>query len=60
MDPPWENKSAKRAAKYPTVPSRRFLSIPVPQLLNKEVQSLVAQFVVLAFRFSSTDLALGM
>ena len=34
-DPPWENKSASRGQKYPTLPSRRLLSIPVPQMLHK-------------------------
>lgn len=35
MDPPWENKSAKRSATYPTLPSRRLLSIPMARLLEK-------------------------
>ena len=35
MDPPWENKSVTRGDKYPTVPSRQLLSLPIPQLLNK-------------------------
>ena len=35
MDPPWENKSVKRANKYPTVPSRQLLSLPIPQLLKE-------------------------
>ncbi len=35
MDPPWENKSAKRSACYPTLPSRRLLSLPIKRLLNQ-------------------------
>ncbi|CAL8472253.1 g11795 [Coccomyxa elongata] len=36
MDPPWENKSAKRSKHYPTLPSRHLLSIPIKRLLNQE------------------------
>ncbi|KAK9823771.1 hypothetical protein WJX72_005400 [[Myrmecia] bisecta] len=43
LDPPWENKSAKRGAKYPTLPSRRLLSIPIKQLLHQE--GLVAMWI---------------
>lgn len=35
MDPPWENRSVKRGGKYPTVPSRQLLSLPVPNLLKQ-------------------------
>ena len=35
MDPPWENASARRGSKYPALPSRRLLAIPVPRLLHK-------------------------
>ena len=39
VDAPWENKSVARGNKYPTVPSRQLLSLPIPQLL-KEVSIL--------------------
>lgn len=35
LDPPWENKSAKRGNKYPTLPSRNLLGIPLRQLMHK-------------------------
>ena len=34
VDPPWENASARRAAKYTTLPSRYLLSVPMRKLLN--------------------------
>ena len=34
VDPPWENASAARGAKYPTLPSRRLLAIPMRRLLH--------------------------
>ena len=43
VDPPWENASAKRAAKYGTLPSRHLLSVPMRKLLNP-VRPLVAEF----------------
>jgi hypothetical protein len=39
MDPPWENKSAKRSAHYPTLPSWNLLSIPIKRLLNRVLNS---------------------
>jgi hypothetical protein len=35
MDPPWENKSAKRSGHYPTLPSRHLLSVPIARLLKQ-------------------------
>ena len=35
LDPPWENKSAKRGSKYPTLRSRNLLGIPLQQLMHK-------------------------
>lgn len=32
LDPPWENASAKRSARYPTLPSRNLLGLPLRQL----------------------------
>jgi hypothetical protein len=34
LDPPWENASARRAAHYPTLPSRNLLAIPMRRLLR--------------------------
>ena len=34
LDPPWENKSAKRSARYPTLPSRNLLALPLRQLMH--------------------------
>ena len=34
LDPPWENASAKRAWRYPTLPSRNLLAIPMRRLLR--------------------------
>jgi N6-adenosine-specific RNA methylase IME4 len=33
LDPPWENASAHRAHAYPTLPHRRLLQLPLPQLM---------------------------
>lgn len=35
MDPPWENASARRGCKYPSLPARKLLSIPVARLLHQ-------------------------
>ena len=35
LDPPWENKSAKRGSKYPTLPSRNLKGIPMQKLLHQ-------------------------
>ncbi|KAL2932976.1 Methyltransferase-like protein 2 [Bienertia sinuspersici] len=34
IDPPWENRSAYQKSKYPTLPNRHFLSIPIKQLTH--------------------------
>lgn len=34
LDPPWENASARRAWRYPTLPSRNLLAIPMRRLLH--------------------------
>lgn len=34
LDPPWENASAKRASRYPTLPSRNLLAIPMRRVLR--------------------------
>ena len=34
LDPPWENASAARGAKYAALPSRALLRLPLPALLN--------------------------
>lgn len=34
LDPPWENASARRAWRYPTLPSRNLLAIPMRRLLQ--------------------------
>ena len=34
LDPPWENASAARGAKYATLPSRNLLGIPLQQLTH--------------------------
>ncbi|KAK9832584.1 hypothetical protein WJX81_001061 [Elliptochloris bilobata] len=36
VDPPWENKSVGRGAKYPTLPSHRLLGLPIPRLMHPE------------------------
>jgi len=38
LDPPWENASAKRRRSYQTLPPRRLLQLPVPQLLAPEAE----------------------
>lgn len=35
LDPPWENASAKRSARYPTLPSRNLLGLPLRQLMSQ-------------------------
>lgn len=44
MDPPWENRSAYQKSKYPTLPNRHFLSLPIKQLTHAS-GSLVALWV---------------
>ncbi|DBA70153.1 TPA: hypothetical protein ACH3X2_012205 [Trebouxia sp. C0005] len=44
LDPPWENKSAKRGSKYPTLPSRDLKAIPLQKLMHQE-GCLVAMWV---------------
>ena len=34
LDPPWENKSAKRGSKYPTLPSRNLKGIALQKLMH--------------------------
>ncbi|XP_020548319.1 methyltransferase-like protein 2 isoform X4 [Sesamum indicum] len=34
IDPPWENSSAHQKLKYPTLPNRYFLSLPIKQLTH--------------------------
>ncbi|XP_057535698.1 methyltransferase-like protein 2 isoform X1 [Amaranthus tricolor] len=34
IDPPWENRSAYQKSKYPTLPNRHFLSIPIKKLAH--------------------------
>ena len=34
LDPPWENASATRGAKYASLPSRALLRLPLPELLH--------------------------
>ncbi|XP_055834477.1 methyltransferase-like protein 2 isoform X2 [Solanum dulcamara] len=34
IDPPWENGSARQKVRYPTLPNRYFLSLPVKQLCH--------------------------
>lgn len=36
LDPPWENASAARGAKYPTLPSRNLLALPLPALMRPD------------------------
>ncbi|KAL8172005.1 hypothetical protein V2J09_023809 [Rumex salicifolius] len=44
VDPPWENGSAVQKSKYPTLPNRYFLSLPIKQLIHPE-GALVALWV---------------
>ncbi|KAL4566324.1 hypothetical protein LXL04_030438 [Taraxacum kok-saghyz] len=44
IDPPWENSSAYQKLKYPTLPNRYFLSLPIKKLAHKD-GSLVALWV---------------
>ncbi|CAE5957938.1 unnamed protein product [Arabidopsis arenosa] len=44
IDPPWENASAHQKSKYPTLPNRYFLSLPIKQLAHAE-GALVALWV---------------
>ncbi|XP_047327223.1 methyltransferase-like protein 2 [Impatiens glandulifera] len=36
IDPPWENSSARQKMKYPTLPNRYLLSLPIKQLAHKK------------------------
>ncbi|KAH7845633.1 hypothetical protein Vadar_004210 [Vaccinium darrowii] len=36
VDPPWENSSAHQKLKYPTLPNRHFLSLPIKQLAHTQ------------------------
>ncbi|KAK9075538.1 hypothetical protein SSX86_003863 [Deinandra increscens subsp. villosa] len=44
IDPPWENGSANQKLKYPTLPNRYFLSLPIKRLANAD-GALVALWV---------------
>ncbi|KAI3504797.1 hypothetical protein L1887_26516 [Cichorium endivia] len=44
VDPPWENSSAYQKLKYPTLPNRYFLSLPIKNLAHKD-GALVALWV---------------
>ncbi|CAA7013608.1 unnamed protein product [Microthlaspi erraticum] len=44
IDPPWENASAHQKSKYPTLPNRYFLSLPINKLTHAE-GALVALWV---------------
>ncbi|CAL5205935.1 unnamed protein product [Lathyrus oleraceus] len=44
VDPPWENASARQKSRYPTLPNRYFLSLPIKQLTHTE-GALVALWV---------------
>lgn len=46
IDPPWENKSAKRSGAYGTLPSGDILRLPVRQLLEPGGAGLVALWVI--------------
>ena len=35
LDPPWENASARRGAKYPMLPSRNLKAIPMQRLMHQ-------------------------
>ncbi|KAM4121912.1 hypothetical protein ACJW30_01G041300 [Castanea mollissima] len=36
IDPPWENGSARQKLRYPTLPNRYFLSLPIKQLTHTD------------------------
>ncbi|KAL5558094.1 hypothetical protein UlMin_034305 [Ulmus minor] len=36
IDPPWENGSARQKSRYPTLPNKYFLSLPIKQLSHPE------------------------
>ncbi|KAI4388421.1 hypothetical protein MLD38_000747 [Melastoma candidum] len=36
IDPPWENASAHQKLRYPTLPNRYFLSLPINELAHRE------------------------
>ncbi|KAE8100551.1 hypothetical protein FH972_018438 [Carpinus fangiana] len=44
VDPPWENGSARQKSRYPTLPNRNFLSLPIKQLTHTD-GALVALWV---------------
>lgn len=44
IDPPWENGSAQQKSKYPTLPNRYFLALPVKKLSHSK-GALVALWV---------------
>ncbi|KAJ9567183.1 hypothetical protein OSB04_003149 [Centaurea solstitialis] len=44
VDPPWENSSASQKLKYPTLPNRYFLSLPIKRLAHAD-GALVALWV---------------
>ncbi|KAJ7958064.1 Methyltransferase-like protein 2 [Quillaja saponaria] len=44
IDPPWENASAHQKSRYPTLPNRYFLSLPIKRLTHTE-GALVALWV---------------
>ncbi|XP_041022999.1 methyltransferase-like protein 2 isoform X1 [Juglans microcarpa x Juglans regia] len=44
VDPPWENGSARQKSRYPTLPNRYFLSLPIKQLTHAD-GALVALWV---------------
>ncbi|CAL5415586.1 unnamed protein product [Camellia sinensis] len=44
VDPPWENSSAHQKLKYPTLPNRYFLSLPIKKLTHTD-GALVALWV---------------
>ena len=52
MDPPWENASAARGGRYPSLPNRKLLSIPVPSMLH-QVQSMLWVYALLQSTLSA-------
>ncbi|KAF7817557.1 Methyltransferase-like protein 2 [Senna tora] len=44
IDPPWENASAHQKSRYPTLPNRYFLSLPIKQIIHTD-GALVALWV---------------